>query len=87
MKSSEIGIRKLIPMKNNNINSFNYVHIGPENIDDWLEWVKKHIDIAKNGNDDIQPAKDKESFLLNCQTVGLKVTYPEDFLRIYWKRK
>ena len=54
---------------------------GPLDLDDWLD------NTARIVKEERAKCIDAGDFLLMCELKGLRITYPETFLRIYWYKK
>ena len=76
LKNKEPARKNIVPKKNDKIA---HVKIGPENINDWLNWVDNIVSRAK------KESSSAEEFLVACKSLGLVVTYPYTFLRVYWR--
>ena len=76
MKIKEPARKNVVPR---GVNDDVYVRIGPEDIDDWLRWVDDIVLRAK------KESSSAEEFLVACKSLGLVVTYPYTFLRVYWR--
>jgi hypothetical protein len=83
MKSKESGIRRTFMMKNSNILTSKYESYGAEDIDIWLTRNRALVKTILQENPNIT----KSEFLTLCEEEGMIISYPEDFLKVYWKKK
>ena len=76
MKIKEPARKNIVPKRSS---GDIYSKIGPEDINDWLNWVDNIVVRAKSDS------SSAEEFLAACKSLGLVVTYPYTFLRVYWR--
>jgi len=59
---------------------------GPADFDAWTAFVADKIDIAKKESKklNIVACVDESSFIKNCESLGLVVSFKDDFLKSYY---